>query len=95
MKTYHRSFFVSVTALIVTVSFVTVAAAPIASKGMVGNISICIANCAQCHDIVGEVFDHRKCSRDCVQRRGTFIPDCTSPVAIREYLNLGKMIAER
>ncbi|GAV03263.1 hypothetical protein RvY_13711 [Ramazzottius varieornatus] len=70
--------------------------APVAPKEAVNTISICIANCAQCHDILGDVFEHRKCSRDCVRNRGTIIPDCTSPIAIKKYLilsTLGEMLS--
>ncbi|XP_055345615.1 eclosion hormone-like [Paramacrobiotus metropolitanus] len=63
-----------------------------AATALTGNLlSICITNCAQCHDLVGDIFDHRKCSRDCIQKRGTFLPDCTNPSSIRDYLMLKKL----
>ncbi|GAV03276.1 hypothetical protein RvY_13723 [Ramazzottius varieornatus] len=63
-------------------------AAPVSGKKMLSGISICITNCAQCHDLVGDIFDHRQCSRDCVKRKGLQLPDCTNPMSIKEYLNL-------
>ncbi|XP_055345687.1 eclosion hormone-like [Paramacrobiotus metropolitanus] len=55
----------------------------------INSIAVCITNCAQCHDLIGNIFDHRTCSKDCVRRRASFLPDCTDPNSIRDYLSLG------
>ncbi|OWA50278.1 hypothetical protein BV898_14800 [Hypsibius exemplaris] len=81
-------------AVVLACPFGYVDAAPVnqSSKTMLNSISICITNCAQCHDLVGEIFAHRKCSRDCVARKGALPPDCTNPATIKEYLQLKNLL---
>ncbi|OWA51117.1 hypothetical protein BV898_15615 [Hypsibius exemplaris] len=50
------------------------------------NIALCVVACARCHDTLGTVFNHIKCTRQCVRHHGDLIPDCHSAKTVRQYL---------
>ncbi|XP_055345548.1 uncharacterized protein LOC129593320 [Paramacrobiotus metropolitanus] len=55
-------------------------------KALRAKMAQCIVECAQCQDLIGSRFDHRLCSKECLERKGLNAPDCTNPAAIRRYL---------
>jgi hypothetical protein len=36
--------------------------------------------------LLGGRFDHRRCSKDCLEQKGESSPDCTNPLSVRKYM---------
>ncbi|OWA50298.1 hypothetical protein BV898_14820 [Hypsibius exemplaris] len=65
---------------------VNVGRAKSAARNPSGKMALCIVNCAQCQDLLGAGFDHRRCSKDCLMSLGTTAIDCTNPASVRKYI---------
>ena len=46
----------------------------------------CLRHCHMCKKMYGRHFKQNLCAADCIDSRGTFIPDCIDEDSIMEYL---------
>ena len=46
----------------------------------------CLRHCHMCKKMYGRHFKQNLCAADCIESRGTFIPDCIDEDSIFEYL---------
>ncbi|XP_030369442.1 eclosion hormone [Scaptodrosophila lebanonensis] len=50
-------------------------------------IQICLNNCAQCKQMLGDYFQGQSCAESCLKFKGKAIPDCQDIASIAPFLN--------